>query len=73
MNYTYDFGDRWEHRIQLLDNAEPHIGVIMGLKDEQEVFCFGGEGHPCCEDCGSDPGWAELKVGSCGLDRETIC
>lgn len=65
LTYQYDFGDRWEHHIKFLGPAEPHLSTALGLKSveaEQKVFCFGGEGHPCCEDCGSYGGFEELKV-----------
>jgi hypothetical protein len=66
VEYEYDKGDCWEHRIQFLGVAEPYLGMAMGL-GEQKIFCFGGEGHPCSEDCGSDEGWESLKVCLVGL------
>jgi hypothetical protein len=66
IEYEYDKGDCWEHRIQFLGEAEPYLGMAMGL-GEQRIFCFGGEGHRCSEDCGSDEGWESLKVSFAGL------
>lgn len=62
VEYRYDFGDNWEHQIQFLGAAEPHLSKAMGQGADQKIFCFGGEGHPCVEDCGSYGGFEELKV-----------
>lgn len=62
--YEYDMGDGWEHQIQLLGRAEKGLhAALTGLPEEkaQKVLCVSGEGHPCAEDCGSEPGWEELK------------
>ena len=56
--YQYNFGD---HHIQFLGKAEPFKAKAMRL-ERQEVFCFGGEGHPCCEDSGGIMGFEEIKV-----------
>lgn len=69
----YDMGDGWEHSIQFAGPAEPHLSTAMGFGDEQRVFCFGGEGHPCCEDCGGSRGFEELKVSSHPLVLQTHC
>lgn len=50
--YTYDFGDRWEHKIQL-------IGRTNNATDF--VVCIDGEGHPAHEDIGGTCGWGELQ------------
>ncbi|KAL8895426.1 MAG: hypothetical protein Q9207_008180 [Kuettlingeria erythrocarpa] len=62
--YEYDMGDGWEHQIQLLGRAEKGLhAALTGLPEEkaQRVLCVSGEGHPCAEDCGSEPGWEELE------------
>ncbi|KAL8916009.1 MAG: hypothetical protein Q9208_008740 [Pyrenodesmia sp. 3 TL-2023] len=64
ITYEYDMGDGWEHQIQLLGRAEKGLhAALTGLPEEkaQKVLCVSGEGHPCAEDCGSEPGWEELK------------
>lgn len=64
ITYKYDMGDGWEHQIQLLGRAEKGLhAALTGLPEEkaQKVLCVSGEGHPCAEDCGSEPGWEELK------------
>lgn len=50
--YTYDFGDRWEHEIELI-----------GRKNNVTNFavCIDGEGHPAQEDIGGPSGWGELQ------------
>ena len=35
--------------------------MLGGGGDTPKVLCIGGEGHPCAEDCGSEPGWEDLK------------
>ncbi|KAI4126853.1 MAG: hypothetical protein LQ338_003526 [Usnochroma carphineum] len=62
--YEYDHGDSWEHQITLLGRAEKGLhSALTGLPVEkaQKVLCISGEGHPCAEDCGSAPGWEDLK------------
>ncbi|KAI8956761.1 MM3350-like domain-containing protein [Daldinia sp. FL1419] len=49
-NYTYDFGDNWEHEMTLLGRAEP-----------SDFVCIGGSGHPVAEDVGGTRGWRDLK------------
>ncbi|KAL8668588.1 MAG: hypothetical protein Q9168_006787 [Polycauliona sp. 1 TL-2023] len=62
LGYVYDLGDSWYHDILLLGRAEKGLHTVLtGEEDPQQVFCFGGEGHPCAEDCGSEPGWEDLK------------
>lgn len=61
VSYEYDHGDSWEHQIVFLGHADPTLRQAMGIPDEMEVVCLGGEGHPCAEDCGSTPGWEDLK------------
>jgi len=70
IKYRYDFGDNWDHTIQVLGTADGMLGAsgvaaeATGPKipDKQDIFCFGGEGHPCCEDCGGVFGWEEIKA-----------
>ena len=61
-NYTYDFGDNWQHEI-----------VIEGKKPP--VY---GRGYPACiagkrncppEDCGGRWGYQELVAGHCHVDE----
>ncbi|MFO7941812.1 MAG: plasmid pRiA4b ORF-3 family protein, partial [Bacillota bacterium] len=51
IEYMYDFGDSWEHRITLLDLLEPSVPAPACL-----------EGARACppEDCGGVPGYYEL-------------
>ena len=64
MTYEYDVEDSWEHMVHFLGHADQNLGASMCMPSDQTVFYIGGEGHPCCEDCGSDPGWETLKVSS---------
>jgi hypothetical protein len=51
IEYEYDPGDSWEHKI-----------TVTGRVAATEVFvCTGGEGHDVAEDVGSDMGWESLK------------
>ena len=61
LQYEYDMGDGWEHEIVLLGRAQPRLNHAYGLKTEGNVLCLDGQGHPCAEDCGSEPGWENLK------------
>jgi hypothetical protein len=61
VTYEYDHGDSWLHDIAFLGHADPTLRKVMGVPDELEAFCLGGEGHPAAEDCGSSPGWENLK------------
>ena len=58
--YEYDMGDSWEHEIVLVGRADGALGKRMGI--EQRIVCVAGEGHGCAEDCGSVPGWEDLKA-----------
>ena len=60
MIYEYDMGDSWEHEIVLVGRADAALGKRMGI--EQKIVCIAGEGHGCAEDCGSIPGWEDLKA-----------
>ncbi|KAI4170591.1 MAG: hypothetical protein LQ343_004823 [Gyalolechia ehrenbergii] len=62
--YEYDMGDGWEHQINILGRADKGLhSALTGFPPEkaQQVLCIAGEGHPCAEDCGSEPGWEDLK------------
>ncbi len=61
LEYEYDMGDGWTHQITLLGRADPGLHRAMGGPDAPAILCLGGEGHPCAEDCGSSPGWENLK------------
>ncbi|KAL8860191.1 MAG: hypothetical protein Q9178_003455 [Gyalolechia marmorata] len=63
VRYEYDMGDSWDHQIVLLGRAEKGLHNVLGGggEDTPKVLCIGGEGHPCAEDCGSEPGWEDLK------------
>lgn len=61
LTYEYDMGDGWTHQITLLGRADKGLNMALGGKDAPKVLCLGGEGHPCAEDCGSEPGWENLK------------
>ena len=62
LQYEYDMGDSWEHEIMLLGRAQPGLHRSFGLQSEANVLCLDGQGHPCAEDCGSEPGWENLKT-----------
>jgi len=54
IEYTYDFGDSWEHSVLLFGRAEEAVSSDF-------IFCIGGEGAPVAEDVGGPPGWEHLK------------
>lgn len=49
--YEYDFGDCWNHGIEIIGRGRPNDGWE----------CLVGEGHECVEDVGGAEGWQELK------------
>ncbi|SDZ30376.1 pRiA4b ORF-3-like protein [Amycolatopsis xylanica] len=55
LEYTYDFGDDWEHRITLEK-------VLPASLSSTRAFCTGGKGACPPEDCGGDWGYARLKA-----------
>ncbi|KAL8767605.1 MAG: hypothetical protein Q9209_005935 [Squamulea sp. 1 TL-2023] len=61
LRYEYDIGDGWDHQINLLGRAEKNLHDVLGGPGAPAILCLGGEGHPCAEDCGSEPGWEDLK------------
>lgn len=68
IDYTYDFGDNWEHRITVTDvrSGEPGVGYPRYI---------GGERNGPPEDCGGIPGFydkLEARVDSNHPDHEEI-
>jgi hypothetical protein len=53
LKYVYDFGDNWEHRIEL-----EHI--FFGRLKQKYPLCIDGERACPPEDCGSIPGYNHL-------------
>ncbi len=53
MNYVYDFGDYWEHRIKVEKTLAPDPEMELPL-------CVDGAGATPPEDCGGVPGYAEF-------------
>jgi len=53
IDYTYDFGDCWEHRLAISD-------IRAGLPGVSYPRYIGGEGNGPPEDCGGIPGFYEL-------------
>lgn len=53
--YTYDYGDHWEHAIEVEETLEP---------DDETKYpvCLDGEYAGPPEDCGGPPGFAELMM-----------
>ena len=62
ITYEYDMGDSWEHQIILMGRADARLHRTLGVEGDAPVICLSGEGHPCAEDCGSAPGWEDLKA-----------
>ena len=50
--YTYDFGDNWEHEIEIID--------ILEREKIQYPKCIGGKRNSPPEDCGSIPGYENV-------------
>ncbi|KAL9034377.1 MAG: hypothetical protein Q9214_007070 [Letrouitia sp. 1 TL-2023] len=63
ITYEYDMGDGWQHEIAVLGRADAGLHAMLGAPEEEEVkvLCLAGEGHPCAEDSGGEPGWERLK------------
>ena len=53
LNYMYDFGDSWEHRILLEDVKEPECGLTL-------VTCTGGKRAAPPDDCGGVWGYQTM-------------
>lgn len=51
--YTYDFGDSWDHIVEIEDVADPDT-------DTRRVTCLTGERACPPEDCGGIPGYYQL-------------
>lgn len=51
--YTYDFGDSWEHLVEIEDVADPDT-------DTRRATCLSGEYACPPEDCGGIPGYYHL-------------
>ncbi len=51
--YTYDFGDNWEHRIEIIDIGDDE-------RNAQYAKCLAGERNSPPEDCGSIPGYEHI-------------
>ncbi|TVY88238.1 hypothetical protein LAWI1_G005755 [Lachnellula willkommii] len=51
IEYEYDFGDCWQHTVEVVGRAEASKGFL----------CLGGEGHGVAEDVGSVDGWLGLR------------
>jgi len=54
IQYTYDFGDGWEHDILV-------EGVLAGVPDAPYPVCLTGKGACPPEDCGGVWGYAQLR------------
>ena len=50
--YTYDFGDNWEHEIEIID--------ILNSEKIQYPKCVAGKRNSPPEDCGSIPGYEDI-------------
>ena len=61
IEYEYDLGDGWEHRLSLLGRANPGMNAQFGAPSDVKVICLAGQGHPAAEDAGGTCGWERLK------------
>ena len=59
MTYIYDFGDNWQHTIQVMR-------IITGVAEFKNITCTGGKRACPPEDCGSYPGY-QVIVAECKL------
>lgn len=53
LEYQYDFGDSWDHKITVEKIIEPETGAAYPR-------CIAGAGRCPMEDCGGIPGWMDL-------------
>jgi hypothetical protein len=53
LNYVYDFGDYWEHRIKVEKTFAPDPQIKL-------PFCVDGAGATPPEDCGGVPGYEDF-------------
>ncbi|KAI9851903.1 MAG: hypothetical protein M1830_006841 [Pleopsidium flavum] len=51
--YNYDFGDHWDHLVELVGRAK---------EASDNVSCVEGEGHPVGEDVGGPRGWGGVQA-----------
>ena len=61
IEYQYDHGDGWIHRLALLGRATPGTNAQFGVPCGVKVLCLGGQGHAAAEDVGGMWGWEDLK------------
>jgi hypothetical protein len=52
IDYVYDFGDNWEHRIKL--------EKVLPPSDQKLPVCVGGANAAPPDDCGGPPGYVDL-------------
>lgn len=57
LHYTYDFGDDWDHNIELEKVVPPDADAPA----TPVPACLAGKGACPPEDCGGAPGYANLK------------
>ena len=62
LNYVYDFGDYWVHRIKVEKKLAPVPGLDL-------PFCVGGACATPPEDCGGVPGYAEFVQAMANSDH----
>ena len=60
LDYTYDFGDDWLHKITL-EKLLPDESVIGKAKPKRIALCVDGANAAPPEDCGGLPGFENLK------------
>jgi len=53
MTYIYDFGDDWQHTIEV-------VKIVTGVTELKNFVCTGGQRACPPEDCGSYPGYMEF-------------
>jgi len=62
LNYVYDFGDYWEHRIKVEKTLAPIPELAL-------PFCVGGARAAPPEDCGGVAGYAEFVQAMADADH----
>lgn len=60
--YTYDFGDNWEHEIEIVDVLKQEKGI-------RYPKCLGGRRNGPPEDCGGIPGYEDVIDALTGKDK----
>ncbi|KAJ8109068.1 hypothetical protein OPT61_g7725 [Boeremia exigua] len=58
----FEYGARWDHRIELLGMASPTERADRGFPEKQQVFCYEGHGHPISETCRGVEAWTQMKA-----------